>query len=316
MRPKLIRRVLALALLALFGLVAALPAGGRRPGPFPDLIPLPDGFQPEGIARGRGANFYVGSLADGSVFAGDFRTGQGDVLIPAQDGRIAVGLDVDRRSNRLFVAGGPFGAAYVYDLRDGASLAAYQLTDEAATFVNDVIVTRDAAYFTDSFRPFFYKVPLGPGGTLPDPAEVEEIPLGPGFDFEAGQFNANGIEATRNGQHLIIVNSFFGTLYRVDPDSGDAAAIDLGGGAVPSGDGILLKGNTLYVVQNFLNQIAVVGLKPGLEHGRVIKTITDPAFRIPTTVDLFRKNLYAVNARFDTPPGPDVEYEVVAVPNR
>jgi hypothetical protein len=314
MRQKRSRLILAFGLLLLLSLVIALPAAARPQPPFPDLIPLPNGSSPEGIAIGRGTNFYAGSLADGSVFAGDLRTGRGGVLVPPQDGRIAVGMDVDERSNYLFVAGGPAGAAYVYDLADGSGLATYQLTTEPATFVNDVILTREAAYFSDSFRPYFYKVPLGPGGALPDPADVQEIALGAGFDFEPGQFNANGIEATANGRHLILVNSFFGSLYRVDPHTGAANQIDLGNGAVPSGDGLLRDGQTLYVVQNFLNQIAVVRLAPDLSRGTVIDTITDPAFRIPTTADDFGNTLYAVNARFDTPPGPNVEYEVVAVP--
>ena len=72
-------------------------------------------------------------------------------------------------------------------------------------FVNDVTVTRDAAYFTDSGRPVLYRVPLGPAGQLPDPSEVEEIPLGGEFDFDSTVFpNANGIVATPNGKWLIV----------------------------------------------------------------------------------------------------------------
>ena len=31
---------------------------------FPSVIPLPNGWQPEGIATGRGTSFYVGSLRE------------------------------------------------------------------------------------------------------------------------------------------------------------------------------------------------------------------------------------------------------------
>jgi hypothetical protein len=96
-------------------------------------------------------------------------------------------------------------------------------------------------------------------------------------------------------------------------EPGYAREIDLGGDAVTNGDGILLQGQTLYVVQNFSNQIGMVALDPGLESGTVLDPITDPAFRVPTTVDRFGKGLYAVNARFDVPAGPTVEYEVVRV---
>lgn len=44
-----------------------------------------------------------------------------------------------------------------------------------------------------------------------------------------------------------------------------------------------------------------------------MNVITDPYFRIPATASDFGSALYAVNARFDVPTGPDVEYEVVRV---
>ena len=64
------------------------------------------------------------------------------MLVEGQPGRSAIGIKVDRR-NRLFVAGGPTGMAFVYDARTGEDLASYRLTPEgtAATFVNDVVVT-------------------------------------------------------------------------------------------------------------------------------------------------------------------------------
>ena len=57
--------------------------------------------------------------------------------------------------------------------------------------------------------------------------------------------NANGIDATANGAWLIIVNGTLGTLYRVDPETGEATLIDLGGANVERGDGILLDNKTL-----------------------------------------------------------------------
>lgn len=284
---------------------------------FPGIIPLPNGFQPEGIVVGNGTTFFVGSLVDGSIYRGDLRTGAGNLLVDEPEGdRIAVGLAFDQRIKLLFVAGGPIGEAYVYDAESGETAATYQLTEESNTFINDVIVTRTAAFFTDSFRPFIYRIPLGPAGQLPDSDAVEELALDDDDDFEAepGVFKANGIDATPNGKHLIVVNTTLRTLYRVDPETGEAQLIDLDGDTVPNGDGILLDGRTLYVVQNFLNQIAVVELSPNLLSGQVTGTITSPDFRIPTTVAEFGSDLYAVNARFDVPdPIPNTEYDVVRV---
>ena len=112
---------------------------------------------------------------------------------------------------------------------------------------------------------------------------------------------------------MILVNSTEGALYNVDPTTGVATRIDLGTGAVPNGDGILLQGKTLYVVQNRLNQIAVIELNADFTAGTITDTITDSDFRVPTTIARFGNSLYAVNARFGTPPTPDTEYEVVRV---
>jgi sugar lactone lactonase YvrE len=282
---------------------------------FPDLIPLPDGFQPEGIAVGEGSTFYVGSIPTGAIYRGDLRTGEGEVFIPAQEGRSAIGLKYDKRSGFLFVAGGPTGNAYIYNAETGANVAEIQLNMQGS-FINDVVVTKDAAYFTNSNEAVFYRVPLGENGELPSPLTFDAIPLSGDYELQAG-FNSNGIAATPNGKRLIIVNSADGVLYNVDPISGEAIRIDLGGDSVPNGDGILLEGRTLYVVQNFLNQIAVIRLNSDMTAGTIVKEITNEFFRVPTTIAPFGNALYAVNARFDVQmPTADTEYEVVRVPIR
>lgn len=181
------------------------------------------------------------------------------------------------------------------------------------SFINDVVVTKDAAYFTNSFQPELYRVSLANNGELPPVPTSTAIPLGGDYQFTPGGFNANGIDATPDGKTLIIVNSADGALYNVDPTTGVATLIDLGDDAVPNGDGILLQGKTLYVVQNVMNQIAVVELTPDFTSGTIVDTITSSAFRVPTTIAKFGEALYAVNARFDTPPTPSTEYEVVRV---
>jgi sugar lactone lactonase YvrE len=300
--------------LLLLSILGAMTMGSAPLEQFPELIPLPDGFNPEGIARGSGTTFYVGSIPTGAIYRGDFRTGEGEVFIPGQEDRAAIGLEYDWRSGLLFVSGGSTGSAFVYDGNTGESKDPIQLTDSTDTFINDVVVTKNAVYFTDSSRPVLYRVPLENNRQLPDPVIVQEILLVGDFQFVQGEFNTNGIDATPNGKTLIIVNSTLGTLYTVDPESGEATLIDLGGASVPNGDGILLQGHTLYVVQNFLNQIAVVELDSDLSAGSIERTITNPLFRIPTTIARSGSALYAVNARFDTPPMPDTEYEVVRVP--
>jgi len=282
---------------------------------FPETIQLPDGWGPEGIAVGRGTEFFAGarqlSPFAGAVYKGDLRTGAGEVLVPAQPGRFALGLKLDRRSDQLFVAGGPGGAGYVYDGSTGEEIATFQFAS-GTTFVNDVVVTREAAYFTDSRRPFLYVVPLRPGGRLPDSPGFMELPLSGDYVMAPG-FNANGIAATPNGEWLIIVQSSTGLLYRVDPETGAATFIDLGGALVTAGDGLLLHGRTLYVCRNAVNRIAVVELDHRLQAGAYVSDIISPEFDSPTTIARFGNSLYAVNARFSQPI-PGTQYTIVRVP--
>jgi sugar lactone lactonase YvrE len=305
------RHWLIAILLLMLGLstIAAAPAK-----PFPDVIPLPNGFQPEGIASGTGTIFYVGSIPTGDIYRGDFRTGEGELLVDAPAGRSAIGLKYDPRSGLLFVAGGGTGFAYVYDAETGETVAEIQLSMDPS-FINDVVITQDAVYFTNSRQSYLYRVELERNGQLAEGVMAEPILLGGEYQFNSapGAFNANGIAATPNGKTLIIVNSSDGVLYSVDAATGIATRIDLGGALVPNGDGILLQGKTLYVVQNRLNQIAVIELSADLTAGTIVDTITSAAFRVPTTIARFGNSLYAVNARFGTPPAPTTEYEVVRV---
>jgi sugar lactone lactonase YvrE len=301
------RTLLVLAILAV-AVVGGSQAASNQAGP--DVIPLPDGFQPEGIAIS-GNTFYVGSIPTGAIYRGDLRTGQGRVIFPGAPGRAAIGLAIDRPQRfdpgRLVVAGGPTGKAFVYSARSGRPLATYVLTT-ARTFVNDVVVTPTAAWFTDSVNQVLYRVGFG---ARRGQATVSTVPLTGDIQYIAG-FNVNGIDATPDGQTLILVQSNTGKLF-TSTTAGVTREIDLGGGSVPNGDGILLDGRTLYVVQNRNNRIAVVELSSDLSSGVITRFITDSDFDVPTTIDDRGEWLYAVNARFGTPSPETAHYEVVRV---
>jgi sugar lactone lactonase YvrE len=297
---------------ALAALVAVLAGGspaspGKGGKPFPQVIQLPTGFRPEGIEVGRGTTFYTGSVANGAIYRGDLRTGKGAILVPGATGEAATGIELDRHK-RLFVAGAGTGKAYVYSARTGRLLRTYQLGTPPATFINDVVVTTKAAYFTDSRQPVLYRVPIGPRGGL---GNAQTVPLGGDYVHVPGAFNLNGIDATRSGKWLVAVQSVNGRLYRINPQTGVARLISLGGESVPNGDGILLDGRRLYVVQNQLNLVAVISLRPGLLSGRVLTRLSDPDFSVPTTIDDFGTRLYAVNARFGIPDPDTAAYQVV-----
>lgn len=321
MSPRYRRLVPAFVL----GLVATLSvptavAGAAPPGPagpgqsasFPATVPLPDGFAPEGIAVGRGATAYFGSLVDGAIYRADLRTGAGEIMNEGP-GTPSVGLALDQRG-RLFVAGGGAGDARVVDTATGEVTASWQFTT-GATFVNDVTVTGDAAWFTDSSNAVLYRVPVGRAGALPGPDGFETVPLTGDFELVDG-FNANGVTETPDRAGLLVVQSATGTLFRVDPATGVATEVDLGDGTLPAADGMLRHGRTLYVVQNQLNQVAVVTLDPGATTGSVVDHLTDPRFDVPTTVARFGADLYLPNARFGVPVEPTTEYDAVAIPRR
>ena len=275
--------------------------------PFPARIELPDGFQPEGITIGPGPTAYLGSLADGDIYEVSLRTGKGSIISQGP-GTPSVGLKSDRHG-RLYVSGGPSGTARIVDIDTGAAVSRVLTTGES--FINDVVLTKSAAWFTNSAQAELYRVDRLPGGG-PGTA-VTTVPLGGEWDQVDGEFNANGISTTPTGRALLVINSTTGLLYRVDPATGDATEVDLGGADLTAGDGMLRHGRTLYVVRNSENEIAVLRLSRTGGAARLVRTITSKAFDTPTTVAKFGANLYLPNARFLPDPQPSDEYWVTKV---
>ena len=302
----MLRIAIATAVAVLVVVAPGVTAGGDRDRHKDDdhhdkgqrTIALPDEFRPEGIASGPKDSFYVGSIPEGSVYRGSYRTGEGEVLVPAHPGRNHIGLKVDWRHDLVFVAGGESKGIYIYDADTGADVAAFSIPD--AGFINDVVLTKHGAYFTDSLVQRLYRVKISRHGRLSEP---EIIPITGDFVYEAG-FNANGIEATRDGHRLIVVQSNTGELFSIKPHSGRSEQIEVDG-PLTNGDGLLLDDDELYVVRNRLNTIAVVDLDRDLDEGEIEDELTDPLLDVPTTIAPFGKFIYAVNARFDRPDDSD-----------
>ena len=276
---------------------------------FPETVDLPNGWQPEGITSSA-TTAYVGSLVNGAILSIDLQSGSGHVLVPGVAGRVAVGVDYDTRSGRLWVAGGPTGRVSAYDASTGALLADYAFSAPVG-FINDLVVTRDAVYATDSNVQQLLVIPLGSGGELPAPSAAFKLALNGDITYTAG-FNANGIVAGRN--RLILVQSNTGLLFSVDPRTGVASEIDLGGDSVINGDGLELVGDTLFVVRNMDNLVDVFRLGPQFASARQIAEVHRDSFDIPTTATYAAGRLWVVNARFTTPPTPDTPYWVTRLP--
>jgi hypothetical protein len=307
------RRITPLLSLAIIPLLITPASAAPRPA----SIPIPVDFQPEGIAVGEGNTFFVGSLRDGDIYRGDLRSGAGALLVDVED-RSAVGMRVDKARNWLVVAGGPTGHAWVYDTEDGSTVADLVLGAAGAAFSNDVAITHDALYFTDTFAARLYRVPIEADGSF---GATEPITV-TGPAAATGDFGLNGIDSTHRGW-LIVNHTALGILALVNPSTGESKAIELSGPPLLAGtlDGLQLEGRTVWVVQNFANSVARVKLSPDLTSGEVVEVITSDLFRVPTTVARHGSSLALVNGRFDlgfpppfgpgAPPGTD--FDVVQI---
>lgn len=116
---------------------------------------------------------------------------------------------------------------------------------------------------------------------------------------------------TLNTEGTIVNNAILSN--NVDPETGASVKIDLGSERVINGDGSLLEGRTLYVVQNQDNRIAVVKLSDDLSSGTLSGALTNLNFDVPTTVAGFNDALYTVNGRFNTELTLATEYASVRV---
>lgn len=268
---------------------------------------------PEGVAYDPSTgDFYVGSTQSGTVYRGNVRDGPGEleVFLPGgTNGRTSVtGMKVDTYG-RLFIAGRNTGRAFVYDTASGELIKALTTPPSNNTLINDVTVTEDAAYFTDSFRPVLFRVPLTPE----DVGEMEAwlnlretiVPHGNGF-------NLNGVAATADGRDLLTVHFDTGRLYRVNIRTKEVIEVDLGGTRLTTGDGLWLENTTLYVVRENPASVVTVELSADLASGLPTATLTHPSFSLPTTLAKYGERLLIVNSQLDGTP-PELPFSVTSL---
>jgi hypothetical protein len=312
-----------LRLLSAIALVACLfPAPHSHAGdkPFPKLVSALTGAPPEGFAIGRSYTAYNGSI-DGSIYKMNLRTGEGEILVEAEpDFDIftdcyKLGMRVDPRSNYLFVAGCQIGNAYVFDAETGEEIMQYQLAPEFATVINDLTITKDAVYFTDSFLPVLYRLPLGPRGRIPANADAATvIPLPDNFiNLDPFCCAGNGIVSSADGKTLIVGHSNNAQLFRVDTTTGDVDEIIVDPPLSGFLDGIVLHENVLYILTPTFGppdpeMIQVVALDDAWLTGERLGFITDPSLDGPASGGMFGDSLYVNKARYFDFPESDTEY--------
>lgn len=272
--------------------------GGAKPAAY--TIPGDKVF-PEGISREPGSrSFFVTSTTDGTVFKGDLGSPAMTAFSPAGlDGRTtAIGLKADGRGN-LVVAGGDTGKIFVLSSVDGKTKKVLDtgVTGRDKTFLNDVAISKGYAYVTDSVQKFLFRVKLGKDGSV---GELEKFVSFEGTAFAYGEgFNANGIAIDEGGEYAVIVQSGTGKLFRVGLRDKAVSEVDLGGATVTNGDGLLIKGSTLYVARNMQELIVPVKLGKRGTTGAVGAGVTGPQLQYPTTIALDGNRILAVGSQFD-----------------
>jgi sugar lactone lactonase YvrE len=278
-----------------------------------EIIVLPGASSAEGIAAGAEATFYAGDLVRGDIFRGDLQHGTAERFIDAPDGRRAMGMAADVAHELLFVAGFITGQGHIYDTRSGATVASYQFGNPPTSLVNDVALTPEGAWFTDSFQPRLFFVPVSQAG-VPEATFRTLAVSGPAAAISpsSGTVNLNGIQATPDGETLIVAHSVNAELYTVDPATGASATI--AGVSLPDVDGIVLEAERLWAVQNRSNQVSRIRLAPDLASGAVEELITSDLFQVPTTAARFGSRLAVVNSHMVAGFPPDADqYEVIVV---
>ncbi|MEP6640086.1 MAG: superoxide dismutase [Chloroflexota bacterium] len=304
------RFALALASVLVLSLAVAPAAGAHDTwsSTLPHRINLPTGFQPEGITSGPFGRIYAGSLANGAIWRGNVFTGHGRILVPGVTGRVALGIHRDGLG-RLWVAGGPNGTVRVYSAR-GTLLRTY--TFPTAGFLNDLVITTRAVYATDSFNQQLAVVPLGLYGRLRPTSAAHTLALTGAIAYTTG-FNANGI--VKDNGWLILVQSNTGFLFRVNPWTGVTRKISTGGRLVVNGDGLVIRGQILYVIRNFNNKVDVFRLGWMLHTATFLGSITKTSLDVPTTGTFAAGALWVVNARFTVANPTTAAYWITRLPS-
>jgi sugar lactone lactonase YvrE len=275
---------------------------------------------PEGIAiNGEQSFIYTAGGADGRVVRVDIQTGRAETIaepgaivpVGTSDFPAALGLELDT-AGQLWVSGGRTGVISVLDTKTGTVLRKFP-TGRARSLLNDIVVTVDAAYVTDTLEPVLWRVPLTDGeiGELEAWIDFTNSPL----RYVEGA-NLNGIEVTPDGKTLLVVQMNTGRLFRIDTRSASIAPIDIGEETVAGGDGLVLDGQTLYVVRQPDAEIVTIKLADDFLSGQVTARFKDPGLLWPATAVKAHGNLLVANSQFNKrgSSDPSLPFSIAVVP--
>lgn len=303
--------------LMVFTLLSLSLVASAQTDTLPSAYELPgDNVYPEGIAYDPESNtFFVGSASDGTIFRGDVETGEVTTFVEGGDREpfTTLGLKVDSQ-NQLWVAGGGSGQVLVYDLETAEQTRTIDTSGEGSPLLNDLVVASSGdVYVTDSYRPVLFKV-SGDSETAEPWLDFTDTV----FEYQEEGPNANGIEVTPGDEYLLVVQMNTGQLYRIEAASKEVTEVNLGGETLANGDGLVLDGQTLYVVlQQPDNEIVVVELADDFASGTVTSRIQDESLAAPATAIKVDDRLLVVNTQFnamESEEGPALPFTVSSIP--
>ena len=286
------------------------------------VLSLPDAAAyPEGVTVDptTGAVF-TNSANTGVVFRVDPDTGASMRIAdplglgdspPAKPVSVALGLKADGQG-RLWVAGARTGSMHVVDIATGERLARFT-TPEGPWLINDVALTSDAAYFTDTLRPVLWRVARD---------SVADAALEPWLSFEGTALeygeepNLNGIVATPDGRYLIVVLMKTGRLFRIDTRTREVAAIDIGDSALDGGDGLALIGQRLFLVRQSAGEVVALDLSADLATAVEARRIRPTELAWPATIAVRGDRLIVANSQLNRRGSGDpvLPFSLVSIP--
>ena len=319
--PSLTRRGVLTLAAASAVLAAPTAASAARAPRVPETVALPDGIRPEGITSGPGTRFYLGSLADGRIIAGDLLAGTVATLLPGAAGRQVRGLLWDERSGLVWAAGNVGAVGHVWAVDGTTGAVAADVVVPGAAFLNDLVVTDDTVWVTDSriVPDRLTAIAVTADGQWTGAAPTF-VPLSGAWPAGNGTaVNANGIRELSDGR-LVLNNSATGGLFQVDPTTGVARQIPVSGGpGLVGGDGLELDGPFLYDVRGSGQaEVSVLELAAGADGWSALwrGARTDDTLDVPSTATLAGGWLWAVNARFGVASPGTASYWVTRLPAR
>ena len=275
--------------------------GRRQTGPDTRVYTLPgDEVLPDGIAVD-GDTYYVTGEGSGTIYRGDLDEPEAEVFITD----LGFGVfDIDVVPGGLLVARGSAGVV-LFDRTTGDVLATWSVAD--GSFASRIAIAPNGdAYITDTDAPLLYRIPAA---ELRRPRAAEQVlPVflewpDPPVHNERGFPNGNGIVATADGRHLLVVHETTGELFRVRLSDKQVRPVDLGRYRLISGRGMVLTDErVLYVVLAARPAVAKLRLDARFRRARLLSETTDPTFSYPRAAAIAGDRLLVANNGSSGPP--------------